>query len=92
MEFDGAPFASGTGDLASDVIQAGDVQMTGEGTPYVLLTECQTMGGYPKVGTLFVLDAFLLAQQQAHTEVRFTQISLEEAQEKLRYFYRFFGV
>ena len=63
-----------------------------DGQPIILLKDRQTMGGYPKVGTLFVLDAFLLAQQQAHTEVRFTQISLEEAQEKLRYFYRFFGV
>lgn len=79
MDFDGAPFASGTGDLASDVIQAGDVQMTGEGTPYVLLTECQTMGGYPRIGTVIAQDLPRVAQAVPGMELRFTELTVEEA-------------
>lgn len=77
--------------IISEGIAYGTIQLPPDGQPIILLKDRQTMGGYPKLGTLFVLDAFLLSQQQAHTEVRFTQMSLEEAQEKLRYFYRFFG-
>ena len=79
LEFDGAPFASGTGDLASDIIQAGDVQMTGEGVPYVLLTECQTMGGYPRIGTVVAQDLPRVAQATPGTHLTFSELTLEEA-------------
>lgn len=79
MDFEGAPFASGTGDLASDMIQAGDVQMTGEGTPYVLLTECQTMGGYPRIGTVIPQDLPRVAQATPGTQLIFSDLTLDEA-------------
>ena len=92
IRLEGEPIMPNVQGIISEGIPYGTIQLPPDGQPIILLKDRQTMGGYPKVGTLFVLDAFLLAQQQAHTEVRFTQISLEEAQEKLRYFYRFFGV
>jgi len=79
LDFDGAPFASGTGDLASDVIQPGDIQMTGDGVPYVLLSECQTMGGYPRIGTVIPQDLPRIAQATPGTALRFTPLGLEEA-------------
>lgn len=79
LDFDSAPFASGTGDLASDVIQAGDVQMTGEGVPYVLLTECQTMGGYPRIGTVIAQDLPRVAQATPGAPLAFAELSLEDA-------------
>ena len=79
LDFDGAPFASGTGDLASDIIQAGDVQMTGEGVPYVLLTECQTMGGYPRIGTVIPADLPKIAQATPGADITFTELTVEEA-------------
>ena len=92
IRLEGEPIMPNVQGIISEGIPYGTIQLPPDGQPIILLKDRQTMGGYPKVGILFVLDAFLLAQQQAHTEVRFTQISLEEAQEKLRYFYRFFGV
>ena len=48
----------GAGQLSvlSEVIQPGDIQMTGEGTPYVLLADCQSTGGYPRIGTVAPYD------------------------------------
>ncbi|GGE39993.1 allophanate hydrolase [Primorskyibacter flagellatus] len=79
LDFDGAPFASGTGALASEIMQAGDVQMTGEGIPYVLLSECQTMGGYPRIGTVIPQDLPRVAQATPGTALTFTELTVEEA-------------
>jgi allophanate hydrolase len=79
LDFDGAPFAGRSGDLASDLIQAGDVQMTGEGIPYVLLSECQTMGGYPRIGTVIPQDLPKVAQATPGTTLRFAAMSTDEA-------------
>lgn len=92
IRLEGEPIIPNVHGIISEGIAYGTIQLPPDGQPIILLKDRQTMGGYPKLGTLFVLDAFLLAQQQAHTELRFTQISLQEAQDKLRYFYRFFGV
>lgn len=46
LDHDDAPFATRAQlGHASDFIAEGDVQMAGDGTPYVLLADCQTMGG-----------------------------------------------
>ncbi|MDO8826134.1 biotin-dependent carboxyltransferase family protein [Methylophaga sp.] len=92
IRLEGEPIKPKVPGIISEGIAYGTIQLPPDGQPIILLKDRQTMGGYPKLGTLFVLDAFLLAQQQANTEVRFTQISLEEAQEQLRYFYHFFRV
>jgi len=79
LDFDDAPFASETKSLASDVIQPGDIQMTGDGIPYVLLTECQTMGGYPRIGTVIPQDLPRVAQAAPGTALTFQPITLEQA-------------
>ncbi|WP_407494813.1 biotin-dependent carboxyltransferase family protein [Pseudooceanicola sp. MF1-13] len=79
LDFDDAPFASETKSLASDVIQPGDIQMTGDGIPYVLLTECQTMGGYPRIGTVIPQDLPRVAQAAPGTALTFQRITLEQA-------------
>ena len=38
--------ARGQLNLVSEVVTPGDIQMTGDGQPYVLMPECQTTGGY----------------------------------------------
>ncbi|MDO6458058.1 biotin-dependent carboxyltransferase family protein [Celeribacter halophilus] len=65
--------------LASDFILEGDLQMTGDGLPYVLLNECQTIGGYPRIGTVIAADLPLVAQAPLGAALRFRQITLEEA-------------
>lgn len=73
-------FSSGqAAGLASDVIGPGDLQMTGDGVPYVLMAECQTMGGYPRLGTVIPADLPIVAQAAPGTKLNFRRISLDEA-------------
>lgn len=82
MESDGEGFRpEGARTVVSEVIVPGDIQVTGDGTPYVLLAECQTTGGYPRIGTVLPCDLPLLAQAAAGAELHFRFIPLEEAVE-----------
>lgn len=65
--------------LASDIIGPGDVQMTGDGIPYVLLAECQTIGGYPRIGTVIPADLPLVAQTPPGGSLRFRLLDTAEA-------------
>ena len=65
--------------VVSEVIAPGDIQVTGDGAPYVLLAECQTTGGYPRIGTVIPADMPRAAQAPAGAEVRFRMVTLDEA-------------
>lgn len=77
---DGEGFAAhGQLNILSEIIVPGDVQMTGDGRPFVLLPECQTTGGYPRIGTVLPADLPIVAQAPAGAELQFTFVSREEA-------------
>ncbi|SFH94914.1 biotin-dependent carboxylase uncharacterized domain-containing protein [Pseudomonas guineae] len=69
----------------------GAIQVPPDGQPIILQADHQTMGGYPLLGWLHPLDQGRLAQCPAHHSLRFTPISIGDAQAELREFYRFFG-
>lgn len=80
LDHDGAPFSTaGQLNQVSDFIAEGDIQMTGDGTPYVLLADCQTMGGYPRIGTVLPVDLPRIAQAGLGERLRFSFVSLDEA-------------
>jgi len=80
LDHDGEPFGSAaTAGLASDFIVPGDVQMTGDGVPYVLMAECQTIGGYPRLGTVLPDDLPRVAQTPLNAPLRFVLVTTEEA-------------
>ncbi len=58
---------------------AGDIQMTGKGDPFVLLPECQTTGGYPRIGTILPDDLSIVAQAAPGVELYFKFITNDEA-------------
>jgi allophanate hydrolase len=64
--------------VLSEVIVPGDVQITGDGTPFVLLCECQTTGGYPRIGSVLPADLPRVAQAGAGAMLHFRFVSLEE--------------
>ena len=76
------------GGIISEGIAFGSVQIPKDGQPIVLLKERQTIGGYPKIGTVLPIDCFKLAQASIGSMVRFETIEIEEAQELMRTFYR----
>lgn len=81
LDHDGAPFATeGQLTLVSDFICEGDIQMTGDGTPFVLLAECQTMGGYPRIGTVIPADIPRVAQAVLGQELTMQFITTAEAE------------
>ncbi len=65
--------------IVSEVIVPGDIQITGDGTPFVLMVECQTTGGYPRIGTVLPCDLPRVAQAPAGATLRFSFVSLGDA-------------
>lgn len=77
--FEGPPFGLAAQlSVLSEPMLTGDVQMTGAGQPFVLLPECQTTGGYPRIGTVLPDDLPMLAQTAPGVSLRFRFLSLEE--------------
>ena len=80
MVSDGPGFAAeGQLSIVSETIMPGDIQMTGEGTPFVLMPECQTTGGYPRIGTVIPADLPIVAQAAPGAGIVFQFISVEAA-------------
>ena len=77
---EGAPFAakSPSGPV-SDFVRAGDVQITGDGTPFVMMAECQTIGGYPRIGTVIEADMARAVQAPAEAAIGFDWLTLDTA-------------
>ena len=82
FDFEGDGFtAEGQLSILSEIITVGDIQMTGDGRPFVLLPECQTTGGYPRIGTVIPADLPKLVQTATGKEISFQMITLTEALE-----------
>jgi antagonist of KipI len=67
------------GDLISEPVAPGTVQVPPSGKPIVLLGDCQTIGGYPQIGHVITVDLATAAQLRAGDQVRFREILLPEA-------------
>lgn len=67
--------------VVSEIVLPGDIQVTGDGMPFVLMVECQTTGGYPRIATVLPCDLPRVAQTPAGAELRFRIVGLEEAVE-----------
>jgi biotin-dependent carboxylase-like uncharacterized protein len=76
------------GGIISEAIAFGSIQIPKDGQPIILLKERQTIGGYPKIGTVLSVDCFRLSQLPIGSKVRFEEIRIEEAQVKILNFYR----
>lgn len=86
----GKPLIAKESDIISEGISFGAVQIPQDGQPIILLKEGQTIGGYPKMGTVLSSDCFALSQLPIDASVRFEVISIEETQKRMRDFYAFF--
>ncbi len=84
----GPPITSTQDGIISEAIAFGSVQIPKDGQPIVLLKERQTIGGYPKIGTVLPIDCFRLAQAAIGSSVKFEAIGVAEAQENIKVFYQ----
>lgn len=74
--------------IVSDGTVNGSIQIPGDGQPIVLMPDRGTTGGYPKIGTVITPDLAILAQMQAGTAFRFTEVSIDDAQSIARDYFR----
>lgn len=69
------------GDIASEAVTFGTIQLPPDGNPIVLMADRQTIGGYPRVGEVASVDLPMLAQLKPGDTLRFERIALGEAQQ-----------
>jgi len=66
-------------DLVSEAVAPGTIQVPPSGQPILLLGDCQTIGGYPKIAHVITVDLGMAAQLRAGDRVRFSEVSLDDA-------------
>ena len=72
------------GDIITDGISYGAVQVPSHGNPIVMMADHQTTGGYTKIGNVISVDLPILAQCMPGHKIRFKSVAIEVAQ----YWYR----
>ena len=69
------------GNIISDGIAPGAIQIPTNGQPIIMLSDRQTVGGYTKIGTVISADLPVIAQSRPGMKVRFVRVSLDLAQD-----------
>ena len=74
-------FANGhDGNILSEGILMGDIQITSSGQPILLMADCQTVGGYAKIAHVIAADLPVAAQLRPGSKIRFRRVDVFEAQ------------
>jgi antagonist of KipI len=71
-------------DIVSDALLPGAVQVPQDGRPIVVMRDAQTTGGYSKVAVVISPDLNVLGQARPGGSVRFSRVSVREAQQRSR--------
>jgi antagonist of KipI len=67
-------------ELLSSAVTPGTVQVPAGGQAIVLLADCQTTGGYPRLAQVITADLGALAQLRPGQEFQFARVTLAQAQ------------
>jgi antagonist of KipI len=80
IRLDGAaiPTAS-SGEMISEGVSLGAIQVPEGGQPIILFVEQQTTGGYPKIANVISADLHSLGQLRPRDEIRFERVGLDAA-------------
>jgi biotin-dependent carboxylase-like uncharacterized protein len=71
------------GEMISEGVSLGAIQIAAGGLPIILFVEQQTTGGYPKIANVISADFHSLGQLRPRDEVRFQRVSFETARKLL---------
>lgn len=71
----------GDGNINTDGISLGSIQVPANGKPIIMLADRQSTGGYAKIGTVISVDLPKIAQSRPGFKVRFIEVSLDLAQD-----------
>ena len=80
LRLKGEPLTRRPGELVSEAVAPGAIQITNDGLPVVLGVDGQTIGGYPKVAHVIRADLDSLAQLRPGERIQFRLVSNEEAE------------
>ena len=67
------------GEMITEGVPLGAIQITPSGQPIILFVEQQTTGGYPKIANVIGVDLHRLGQLRPRVEIRFERISFPVA-------------
>jgi antagonist of KipI len=72
-----------TGIISAGIAQ-GTIQVPGDGQPIILMADRQTTGGYTRIACVITVDLTLVAQLKPGDTIRFSETTLDKAQEMIR--------
>jgi len=72
------------GEMITEGVSIGAVQITAGGLPIILFVEQQTTGGYAKIANVISADLHSLGQLRPRDEIRFEQVDWETARALFR--------
>ena len=70
-------------EMLSHGLLPGVIQVPANGQPIVLLADCQTVGGYPKIATVISADLARFAQLKAGQFLHFRAVDAVQAKQAL---------
>ena len=68
-----------TGEMITEGVSLGAIQITPSGQPIILFVEQQTTGGYPKIANVIAVDLASVGQLRPRDEIRFELVSMDAA-------------
>lgn len=74
---------SHTGDMLTEGVSLGAIQISHDGNPIVLFVEHQTTGGYPKIANIISADLHRVGQLRPRESLRFELVSFPQARDIL---------
>lgn len=80
----GPVIPSPAGQMITEGVALGAVQVPPDGQPIILIVEHQTSGGYPKPANVISADFWKLGQLRPRDPVRFESVTIEQALELLQ--------
>lgn len=72
------------GDIISDGIAMGAIQIPGHGMPIIMMADRQTTGGYTKIANVITVDLPKVAQKKPGDKIKFKKVSIQEAHSLLK--------
>jgi allophanate hydrolase subunit 2 len=84
LRLDGPRMHKQQGEMVSEPVAPGAIQVTNEGQSILLGVDGQTIGGYPKIAHVIQADLHRLGQMHPGQPLAFRQVSLEQATQSSR--------
>jgi biotin-dependent carboxylase-like uncharacterized protein len=85
LRLHGTPLqAPGGGQMPSQGVPLGAIQVPPSGQPIILFVDAQTTGGYPVIASVITADLPSVGQLRPRDEIQFQPVSLAEARDLIR--------